>query len=73
MDEKINKYEEFEALEATKDNGEYVLRLFVTGINPKSKKSYRKSERIIKRKSKRPYELEIIDIYQQPILAKEVK
>ena len=38
MDEETNKFDEFEeAIETIKKDGKYVLRLFVAGINPKSK------------------------------------
>ena len=38
MDKKTNKFDEFEeALETIKKDEKYVLRLFVAGINPKSK------------------------------------
>jgi hypothetical protein len=38
MDEKTNKYEEFEEIiETKKKDGKYLLRLFVAGINPKKK------------------------------------
>ena len=60
-----------EALETTKKDGKYVLRLFVAGINPKSKKAIENLREVCEENLKGQYELEIIDIYQQPIFAKE--
>jgi circadian clock protein KaiB len=73
MDKKNqNKLDEFEeALETTKKDGKYVLRLFVAGINPKSKMAIENLKGLCEENLKDQYELEIIDIYQQPIFAKE--
>ena len=71
MDEETNKFDEFEAIEATKKDGKYVLRLFVAGINPKSKNAIENLREVLEENLKDQYELEIIDIYQQPIFAKE--
>jgi len=69
-----NKLEEFEeALEAHKEKGKYILRLFVAGINPKSIKAIENLREVCEENLKGNYELEIIDIYQQPIFAKEGK
>ena len=69
-----NKLEEFEeAIETHKKDGKYVLRLFVAGINPKSKKAIENLREVCEENLKDQYELEIIDIYQQPIFAKEGK
>ncbi len=75
MDKKsVNKLEEFEtALEASKKDGKYLLRLYVAGINPKSKKAIENLRELCEEYLKDQYELEIIDIYQQPIFAKEGK
>lgn len=72
MDKEINKLDEFEeTLETTKKDGKYVLRLFVAGINPKSKKAIENLREVCEENLKGQYKLEIIDIYQQPIFAKE--
>jgi circadian clock protein KaiB len=65
MDKKVeNKLEEFEtALTSEKRGEKYILRLYIAGINPESRKAIENL--------KDQYELEIIDIYQQPIFAKE--
>lgn len=67
-----NKLAEFEsALTAEKKGEKYVLRLYVAGINPKSRKAIENLREILEENLKDQYELEIIDIYQQPIFAKE--
>lgn len=73
MDRKIeNKLEEFEeAIKARKKDGKYVLRLFIAGINPKSVKAIENLKELCDESLNDQYELEIIDIYQQPIFAKE--
>ncbi len=68
----IDKLEEFEnALTAEKRGDKYILRLFVAGINPKSRRAIENLMEILEENLKDQYELEIIDIYQQPIFAKE--
>lgn len=68
----IDKLEDFEnALTAEKKGDKYVLRLFVAGINPKSRRAIENLMEILEENLKDQYELEIIDIYQQPIFAKE--
>ena len=47
----------------------YVLRLFVTGILPNSVRAIKNTNEICEKYLKGRYELEIIDIYQQPALA----
>jgi circadian clock protein KaiB len=47
----------------------YILRLFVTGILPHSAHAITNINSICERYLKGRYELEIIDIYQQPLLA----
>ncbi|MCZ3364607.1 MULTISPECIES: circadian clock KaiB family protein [Methanobacterium] len=68
----LNKFDEFEsALTAEKKGDKYVLRLFVAGINPKSRKAIGNLMKLLEENLKDQYELEIIDIYQQPIFARE--
>ena len=49
----------------------YLLRLFVTGQTPRSVKSIENLKRVCEKYLKGRYELEVIDIYQQPALAAE--
>ena len=47
----------------------YVLRLYVAGITPKSSEAIQNITRICEENLKGRYDLQIIDIYQQPTLA----
>ena len=49
---------------------EYVLRLYVTGMTPKSVRAIVNVKRICEEHLRGRYELDIIDIYQQPTLAR---
>ena len=50
------------------ENPRYVLRLFVTGMTPRSTRAIRAVRAICERRLKDHFELEIIDVYQQPQL-----
>jgi len=52
-------------------NGNYVLRLYVSGMTPKSMRAIENVRKICTEHLEGRYTLEIIDIYQQPIFAKE--
>jgi circadian clock protein KaiB len=49
---------------------EYVLRLYVAGTTPKSVRAVANIKEICEGSLKDRYDLEVIDIYQQPILVK---
>jgi len=53
------------------DQGNYVLRLYVSGMTPNSQRAIRNIRKICADHLEGRYQLEIIDIYQQPIFAKE--
>jgi circadian clock protein KaiB len=63
--------EEFEAAAAKRDQAEYVLRLYVTGMTPRSTQAIDNVQRLCEQYLEGVYELKVIDIYQQPKLAKE--
>jgi circadian clock protein KaiB len=48
----------------------YVLRLYVTGMTPRSARAVRNLQAICDQHLAGRYDLEVIDIYQQPILTK---
>ena len=48
----------------------YILKLYVTGATPRSTKAVTNIRKICEEHLKGHYELEIIDIFQQPVLAK---
>ena len=62
--------EEFEKAAAKRGRAKYVLRLYVTGMTPKSTQAIANVQTLCKKYLKGYYELEVIDIYQQPKLAK---
>ena len=47
----------------------YLLRLFVTGASPNSSRAIANLKEICEKYLKDNYELEIIDVYQQPTIA----
>ncbi|MBC6610496.1 circadian clock protein KaiB [Hymenobacter sp. BT507] len=50
---------------------EYVFQLFITGATPNSTRAVRNLKSICEQYLAGRYELQIIDIYQQPLLAKQ--
>lgn len=72
----MKKKKEDPALSLTKANEnpkpeKYLLRLFVTGITPQSSRAIANIKKICEEHLKGRYELEVVDLYQQPQLAKE--
>lgn len=63
--------EEFEHSLLKEMNERYILRLYVTGMTPKSTQAILNIKKICEENLKGRYELEVIDIYQQPVLAKD--
>ena len=61
---------EFEKALVLKGDRKYILRLYVTGTTPKSAVAIRNIRKICDEHLKGAYDLEVIDIYQQPLLAK---
>lgn len=57
------------ALAATGEQ-KYVLRLYVAGMTPKSRMALANIRKICEEKLKGRYDLEVIDVYQQPDVAK---
>jgi len=49
--------------------GRYVLRLYVTGLTPRSVRAVNNLRTICEEYLDGEYDLEVIDIYQQPMLA----
>jgi circadian clock protein KaiB len=58
--------ESFEAAADALDNPHYVLRLFVTGMTPRSTRAIRAVRELCERRLKDHFDLEIVDVYQQP-------
>lgn len=53
------------------DKGQYIFRLYVTGASPNSLRAIANTKSIFEKYLSENYELEIIDVHQQPIVAKE--
>lgn len=53
------------------DREKYLLRLYVAGITPRSERAVRSVREICEQHLQGRYELEIVDIYQQPEALKE--
>jgi circadian clock protein KaiB len=67
----ISSTEDFERSLQANATEKYVLRLYVTGMTPKSIKAIQNIRKICEENLKDRYELEVIDIYQQPEYAKK--
>ena len=62
--------EEFENAAAKQDRAKYVLRLYVSGMTPKSTQAVANVQKLCEKHLTDSYELKVIDIFQQPKLAK---
>ena len=69
MDDNINDIKRFEKLVKEEGNREYLLRLYIAGLTPRSEKSIQHVKQVCEKYLKNRYSLEIIDIYQMPQLA----
>jgi circadian clock protein KaiB len=68
-----NSAEEFEKALRARSDENYTLRLFVSGMTPKSMRAIENLKRICEEHLTGRYDLEIIDIYQRPELAKDAQ
>ncbi len=71
MKEKSETTKKFEKRLQATGNEKYVLRLYVTGMTSKSINAIENIRKICEENLQGRYELEIIDIYQQPEYAKK--
>jgi circadian clock protein KaiB len=62
--------EEFEKAAAKRNRAKYVLRLYVTGMTPKSTLAIANVRKLCEKYLAGCHELKVIDIYQQPKLAR---
>ncbi len=65
-----SRTKEFEEAVAALARGRYVLKLYVTGSTPRSAKAIANLKKVCEEHLRGRYDLEVIDIYQQPTLAK---
>ena len=63
----------FKTLAAERDSAHYVLRLYVTGMTPKSTRAIANVQKLCEEHLAGCHELKVIDIYQQPELGKEAQ
>lgn len=61
----------FEKALATRRTRKQVLRLYVAGATDRSRQAILRARRLCEAELKANYELEVIDVYQQPILARD--
>jgi circadian clock protein KaiB len=61
----------FEKALATAPAGKYFLRLYVAGATVRSRQALRRVYQLCEAELKDNYELEVIDVYQQPELARK--
>ncbi len=65
----IDSREAFEQALIDANEGQYVLRLYVAGATPRSTQAIASIKALCEEHLQGRYELEVIDIYQQPALA----
>lgn len=70
MDELAHSVQEFERAAIKPVNQVYVLQLYIAGSSPRSQKAVVNVQKICKQLSRNNFELQVIDIFQQPLLAK---
>ena len=61
----------FEKAQATKSADKFVLRLYVAGATARSRQALMRARHLCEVELKGNCELEVIDVYQQPILARD--
>ncbi len=65
-----NEYAAFERALKQAEERSYVLRLYVTGATKKSLRAIDNVKRVCEEHLKGRYQLEVVDVYQRPLLAK---
>ena len=60
---------QYESALARRDEQVYVLRLYISGVSPKSVRALTNLKKFCEEHLAGRYELEVIDVYQQPTLA----
>jgi circadian clock protein KaiB len=61
----------FEKALATRTAGKHVLRLYVAGATDRSRRAILRARELCETELSDDFELEVIDVYQQPILARD--
>lgn len=71
MDEPINRADAFEKALQERDQQQYVLRLYVAGMTNRSLDAIASIKKICEEHLQGRYDIDVIDIYQHPELAKD--
>src|SRR5580658_14010 len=61
----------FEKALKTRSTRKYVLRLYVAGASDKSRRAVLRAREMCRSEFADNFELEVVDVYQQPILARD--
>jgi circadian clock protein KaiB len=61
----------FEKALATRLTGKHILRLYVAGANDRSRRAILRARQLCETELSGDFELKVIDVYQQPILARD--
>jgi len=67
--EATNSREVLEQKASEREHARYVLTLYITGATPQSTSAILNIKRVCEEQLEGRYELEVVDIYQQPALA----
>ncbi|MBF0299840.1 MAG: circadian clock KaiB family protein [Oligoflexia bacterium] len=70
INQSSNKTKDFEQTLQDSKKSIYILKLYITGMTPKSKQAIENITKICNTHLENRYELEVIDIYQNPSLLK---
>ena len=62
---------QFEKALAVRPAGKYVLRLYVAGATHRSRRAILRARALCETELDGAYELKVIDVYQQPLLARD--
>ena len=62
---------DFEKSLVVSRSGKYILRLYVAGATDRSRQALLRVRRLCETQLNGDYELEVVDIYQQPIIARD--
>lgn len=63
--------QQFEQAIAESHSAKFILHLYISGVTPQSARAIMSIRKICEEHLEGRYQLEVIDIYQQPALAKE--
>jgi circadian clock protein KaiB len=61
----------FEKAVATRPTGRHILRLYVAGATERSRRAILRARELCETELNGDFKLEVIDVYQQPILARD--